>query len=897
MKRLILFFLIILSVSLADISPVSGQTFDWCYTYNVENGLLESMWQPATESGVRAAWESGLGWTRGSFDWRYIHIKQHFGQTITIAQMQLWYTSLPENRIYYSYPWEAPNTAVIDDTPSKTQLFENMNLTTDSLRVGADYISTANGKHLEQIRLYGYGASPFPSNNCVSTPELIKPLSTPDEEIPLTTNSGNPNVSTLAFSNTNYAYVHAPDDGYVSFLRPIINDDCDNDLGTVEELFGFWEFHCNFVKPNGDYRAFRDVETGYPDAYIVGIQTSDYIFHYYLDSPISGALSVGDSITDGCVLGSVAVLRSANVNPTGDGLAAVSVFESGSQIDATSYFTVEPTGNTPCIDENETDYNDSSCLNFDPFLQDESVWSLSGVYGFVPYGGVNTATGVEISQVLNLDNTLNPTITIGFKTDSAILQEGELAGNLLLSIGDAQKTISLTSQYTSQTISYVTTSPNPDIGDFFTASVKNIGSHPVFIEFICISHGATSNPDSMQYCYFDDYSLQDKDNSWTVNATGFYLWEDGEIRLNGDISQALTLPAGDYTITAEVGLYHTSSYDHNPTTENLSLNFTFDTINNDLTPYVLYSGLEYNNSYFISSDFTLASETTGTATLATQFDAYTGVLGVVIRSVCIKSQNAPPFTESCGQVAKPLDDSFGAWIEYQWNNQNNFFQCDLMILLNQMYDLGEDFYNVSTWSIRWNMAFLDYGLYWFDNEFVGWMNGHFANMTASGQTGGQEASCDNIWCFLTETFISTMENVFKPIVDTFLGYVDLVFTWVLGLIQQLLNLLFSILVEMIERGFFGLNLTTSLWNIYQAASPIAPPGLPDCTMLTPDDHLWCAGIWTLDNTFYARTDHIFTLISPGEILNLFIISFGTINLAIWVFGRLIKTLFDMSKAI
>jgi hypothetical protein len=925
-KIAISIFLTIILTSLFVTSTVSATgslAFDWQKTwdfrtssYAVDNwtiGTMRNADNSVSCASVNGSYVPGEGFRMvkndAVIDWNdprtlvYMKVILSRNGFVNSNSSGPWFFTNTPLRAYTNYFISTSNTPVTDLT-WWADLGETGYPSIEGIGLFSCAVSNWTTFHYLQIR--GLGTCPFPSG-CDDLSNYTKPLSDSDEQS-ISTNSNN-SLSTLAFSNSNFAYVHAPTNGYIAAIRPVMLEDCESDLGN--SFYGIYgpvdsddHYYCHFEKPDLSIRAFQDIDTGSPNAYLVTVQGTDHRFNYYLDSVVH-TLSVGDAINDSCVLGYVAKLRDEFSSlSTDEGLVAIAVYGGSSQIGSLTLFDSEPTGDNFCADAS-TPYNDDLCINVDMYLEDNSLWYRDGTVGFLPYGGALLDSNSKIEQTLNLDSESNPTLTVGLRTDSTVLTQGTALGPVALRIGDVSEKIMLYSSTGNKTISLVTTDPNPDKGGFFTASIHNTSTYTITIEFVCVTHGDSGNDNSPVYCYFPNYTFDNKDEDWTIDALGFHFWDDGEVRLDGEISQALSLLEGDYTITAEVGLYRTSSYVAG-TSGTISLEMDFDSTTYNLTT-ANYGDLEYSNGAIITEDFSIVGSASGTATISTDYTSATGVIGVVIRSVCIKEQSEEIFTSDCGTIANPVDDTTGAWIEWQWHQQNKFFRCELILTLNQMYELGLRQYNLFGWSIRWNMATIDYALFWFDKQFVGYLNGHFANITASGATGGSY-SCSDFWCFLTEIFSSAIDNILSPLVDsmiyltelvvtTMLSWIDLILSWLLGLLTILIGLMLSMLALIITTGFFALEILSAIINSYFNATPQPIPGLPSCATLDPDEHFWCAGLWVVENTVYAETNHVFTAISPGELLNELLIGLGTIHMGIWLYRSLKKLVLETGKSL
>ncbi len=320
----------------------------------------------------------------------------------------------------------------------------------------------------------------------------------------------------------------------------------------------------------------------------------------------------------------------------------------------------------------------------------------------------------------------------------------------------------------------------------------------------------------------------------------------------------------------------------------------------------LYDGsVNTEHAYVFSDTFDIATFTSGLfsfGVLVTDTEGF--IKGIRIDSLCLKANTDdgsfpgfpgdggfdPPFIENCSIVPTPIDNNISSWTFYHWKNLNRFFNCTLMIVLNDMAETIDTAWRTTRLFMRWCVVLVNRVGDWF-TSFLWWLGGHlrniaYGNVTTVFQSG--DSNCHDLFCFLG----GLTEGVFAPLVDQLGQVVNLL----LALVTQAANLLFSVILGMINLflgfmvkllGFLGLaqSLLGSLITAYNTATPIPIPGMPDCVS-NPRSGPFCVAIWILDNTIFS---------GRGQVIIPITVALGYIHLLLWVVAELRNTVMNAGQ--
>lgn len=752
----------------------------------------------------------------------------------------------------------------------------------------------------------------------IPTPEYTIPLFTNDRDFFNTSNSlyqnVNGNLSALAFSYKDNAPVHAAIDGTVTNIYRARPEDCTTYLGDINILGSLFGQQCLFEDPGGDAWVFDGIDSSlvYQNTYIqasvvtVSSATDNLEFVYFVNNT-EQFVSVGDSIAAGCVLGTTVGLQD-----TDRSLATVSAYQAGTPFDPIPEMTLEPLVDAPaCGASGETSQFDTTqCLNQDPTLTDIGVWTSSNLDYVDPGVILNPDTfgdgsGGSIRQILNLDLTREPQVIISAKAIGA-------DSLFTISVGDTVQEFSL-SQYTDyfQVLTFSAPSAQPDVGDFHTVKIHNLSFNAwVALNFVCVRHaldtgGLPVDPPLVdsQTCTFLNYSFSDGDTNWSFS--GGYDAPPGEIRITtSNFSQSITLAAGNYRVMADIGILHDGTYTYSGQSGDVTLQMDWDTVSLAVGT-ASYQALSYTNEAQLENTFTVAADNTATATFTyVLYLPPSGVTGIIVRSVCIV-QDTPGIqivSEKCQVIATPTDNNVSSWTYWLWKNQNQFFQCDLMKMLNKIYAFMVKSFQTWGYTVRWSMALTDLGIRWMASDLLPWMAGYWSNIEPGTIIVEGSSECNSIWCLgktLIDGFNNAIDRLFdsldfvlrdiiKPLIDLIIDIINLALRMLLDVLNAIIDLIFLLIGEIVKLFLFARDLLIALIAAWNNSTPQAIPGIWDCVNDTTP-HAVCWILWMLENTLFGG-------VTGGLIIPL-VVSLGYILVTIQYVKRSLKAIQEMGQGV
>lgn len=779
--------------------------------------------------------------------------------------------------------------------------------------------SQSGSTYIEDFTLRGYGECPFVDNctyNEPPPPDLYKPLSSYEiessysiEELELVNNYisvasystiEHPSLTAMAVARNTGAKIHNAIDGTVTTVRPLQVSDCADfgldgdqffvDAGTgpdVDFARSALAVDCSFLFESNISVSFvvaslsQAVTNPLRDKYYVEILGSDELSYAYIAQNADAYVSQGLTVSGGCQIGEVVSVSSIglelDVSPFSYQLTEGFAFLNGSDGEISSRLTIEPTNSQPC---NQTpDFE--QCVG-DALFDTPSNWTLtSGTW--MPGGGVRLPPGARVytNPPLVLEADRNPELRIQAKSVGG-------AGQLTSAIGQTSDVFSLATTTTSHTIG--AGSHQSDAGDLYTVSHKNTGSTTIEVTVSCLnfttlSDGVTPDPDDYTpppACLFENQSFNDGTGSWFVtNAES----GEGSIRLTtgGTITQARELvgDSTDFAITVTSALWHYNSYSPDPVnvTGGVTIEYQINgggwtTIDSEIT-YGQYA--QNNNRVQVTDTFNSSTVSGDFQFRVTLASIPTGVRGVELLDVCINTgtdydpdsefeypegtegnlPSEPPFNVSCNVVTTPSGNDFGQWITYHWLNLDNFFQCDLMVFLNALYDLIIDIYQTVGWGMRWMFALNQMIFEWLGSSFFPWLAGYLSNISPGQIVLQQEEQCHDLFCAITAMF-DLIQSITDLINNIFTAIFDIIGT-IIDLGVQLIGLILDAISN--AQLFFS-----ALVNSWLTSEPIENPYIPSCAV-NPQQSGLCIFLWLIANTVLSGTGALFIplLLSYGGI--------------------------------
>jgi hypothetical protein len=751
---------------------------------------------------------------------------------------------------------------------------------------------------------------------CSDAPELTRPLMSHDRytwDVVTHNPGGNTTLAysngltVIDFSSTPGALVRSAFDGIVVDIRSDVrcgdlialdcsfgvpaesrNDDSEGDYiytwGGSGSLSG--------IDDNQQAVLIRDNETGFIIVYLVQ-NAYDYI-------------AVGDSVRAGCYLGvtapvagyDISISLSAGIYQADFGAVVMGYYSDSSlssefRLPLLQFLTIEPSESNPCNTASafESCYGDSAMAN-------PAAWDTSGGVTWGNGGVVLNPIGA-ISETMNLDPDRLPVF---------ILAERGLggAGRVTIQIGTHSQTFDVATTpglFTVPAAAYVA-----DDGGFYTIAARNDGTESIEINYLCTRHTLDGDLEPIpvapsQQCYFENYSFEDLTaaNYQDVNPAGWslanpaaFLANDGALEFvdSSSISQDAALPPGDYRITVVASIAHDGGFTPvDSDVESIPLTYEFPggggavaLASHTIGDFARYGMLSY------TTDFNVASDTSGVFNLFVDLSSVTVSKGVnlVVNSVCLEPSDGggfedkppDPFPSYCGSNPRPSGNGVGAWTAWHWNNLRGFFDCELMLMLNDIYKAIMGFFDMVGWSVRYFKAAMFNSVYWLESDLLPWIGGYLTN--ASGNvfveySGDAYGSCEwwNLLCHISHgvdvgggvldglfgVIEQSIDKIFAPLVDM-LGQVLDFLIYVLGgavdiifnLVNSLITFGFRLAVMVTELFAGGRDVLLVIVTSYSNAAPEPLPGLPDCSVYSTDQHMLCWLYYTMEYTVFSGSE-------------------------------------------
>lgn len=648
--------------------------------------------------------------------------------------------------------------------------------------------------------------------------------------------------------------------------------------------------------------------------------SSDRFIQYVVSSP---KVRVGDQITAGCIIGQTVGLFHL-VGGEFQTLFNTAWWEpesSAVQVGVTEITLMDGSNDTyPLLPSLVLDSNLLTPCNANPELaacagdselRDPNQWAWQGVVQWLPTGGarLNAVSAIEMPG-LPLSQSGSYSVTAQIRR-----LDGAGSGSVTLRLGMTEQTFALDQQMNSYTIPAGT--HDPDQGLLYGAHVINSGQVPFEVISLCVAEGTANTVPST--CYFKNYSFDYGTSNWTVSGVnpgilagelaagdGATLSQPAKLYPNGAQSYA-------YTITVRATIYGAT----NPETD-MTSTVSFDWLypaSGSWEPFIspaststyafgAFYGNRPNGITFFEGNEVLfqgvidvAALTDDVLTVRVNIDDsgqsnFAG--GVLIREICISDAFAHwpddaggggrplPFPVNCSVVSAPTGNDLGAWTWYLWSNLDQFFSCDLMVMLNQMFNVMYDIYDFVTWQgLYWQSVAIK-TIEWFGAYFIPWLNGHFINMA-----GGvpQEGSCNNIFC-LMETLINGFLKPLLNLFDRILDLAELAATLLGTVISAIINIAMTVFTQLMSLYTTFSSMLTAIVNAWNTAEPTPIPGLPSCA-LDPRSNAVCITLWMMEHTIFSGRGALFIPI---------LISLGSVNLLLWAVKTFKRELRDMAAS-
>lgn len=739
----------------------------------------------------------------------------------------------------------------------------------------------------------------------------------------------------LAWAKT-HAPVYAAASGTVTSIRPMTSADCNASLGSCYALFG------------DDVSSVFDIFDGYvleyliSDVFIVTIEIAPgHNLQYWVTNP-TAYVRVGAVVNQGCALGESIPIIHHELPFSAIPNLLWQIFAGQWGLDLTTVFNwfghvprFQPPPQTEFTLMNASiviegqlvllpvynqlteyaedepracDYQPSACLNADPELKSPNYWTMVGGVDFFNGGGVSLNPGSGIYAQLSLDPNTNYIVEVWGRGITG-------TGRYSLQLGQTLQTFTVGTDFQQGIIPEAV--HLPDLGLFYTLSLANTGTSPIFIQSICVREPGAGGylPNT---CYFANPSFDGLPASqgWSVSGMVNDGLVPGEIIMyDGDtISQNAQLyPNGVdphiyfVTVTATVGGadFATLSADN---TSDVGFIWSYELDGDD------FVAPNSSNMYPVSGFFsgvpngitllpnyeivffayvTVADFTNSPFTIEAVIDSTNPNLFLRVRHVCIDDPFShhdepdawippPPFAPNCVGISPPQGNEVSAWTFYLWSNLDRFFKCDLMILLNKMHDTAQKAFTLMGWQMRYWQSVLMTVTKWLGSDLFGWLGGHFRNIAIGQVTTIESAPGATLWdvlLALINLVLGPIVEAVREIITVVMGIISQAVNLLLTLIQGIISFVLALLLQILNLLTLAQSLLASIIGSYNNATPTAIPGMPDCS-INQQAHWWCIGMWILTNTIFSGT---------GAAIIPLITGIAAIHLLLWVVGEFRRT--------
>jgi PKD repeat protein len=540
----------------------------------------------------------------------------------------------------------------------------------------------------------------------------------------------------------------------------------------------------------------------------------------------------------------------------------------------------------------------SSCFN-DGALAYESEWDKDGLVVWDADGrGVTLSPGASITDQRPLQSGTSYGMDVNVSRDTS-----DRIGGVAISIGLTTQVYNLkapTGVYSIAPAVHI-----PDAGGLYSIRIENVGAVNLHISRACVSpnSGNGTGLPVLGSCSLSNVSFDQGLDGWVggqLNTTpGTVLLSSGS-----SLSQAISIPAGQYTLEIKSRAPLTWQGVSGSFAWEYALGGAYATVGSSI-PLSQFFASPFNE-YRFSQVINVPTPFTGSLAIRPQ---YTASGQAIVDQVCLRPASLagdvggigelPPFDLACASTnaAPQIGVDIGAWVYWQTLTLQQFFNCDLMIMLNKMFI---EIQRAGQFG-RWQMLYWQsYGMMFnqWMKDFTGWLGGHLSNIAHGRATtiinGAQQ--CADLFCVLQQV-IRLLETVvtqllrpvldlLRPIVDTLLSLVN----QAAALLFNIVNVVLSILLLLINQVFGLWNQVTAYVGAFTVAWNDAPVEqiaiLPYCAT-NPRSNVMCMAFWALENTIFSGVGRFFMpVIIGGSSILLLIDSYQRIRRAVLQLGVL-----------
>jgi hypothetical protein len=938
MRKLLIFLgLVLLSVVAVPVLPALAQGDPWTCTYDFAegDGGFVSYLDAIYEDGV---WQSN----DATFDPDGLIFYLVFPAATDVTSIQAtgfvaafrgdadfevyWGDGTPFSNEIVEYDITDAGGIAFDETD--TTLYEDAT----GVWFGLTTTHPTSDSYYDFIELEGEGPSP-----CEDEVAFVKPLKSSDLDNEWNTIETyaagfvSAQKTMLMYSDATGAKVHSAAAGTITNIHKMQVGDCISYFASpiaVATAVG-----CS-ISVHGWVFALHGTFVNTP-VEVVTLETDNGYRLVYFVKNASNYIQEGQHVEADCWLGETFILHTIEVGvgagpfgvstdaPGAGGVTMWSLQEAAVPIDGPDLFSIEASGNAPC--NQPEGYQD--CMGDAP-LNIASEWTVGGATWEEP--GITLQPNGYVSQVMNLLPDFNPTMKVLARGIGG-------SGTFRMQLGTTIQNETATPAETE--FSIPPDEHAADLGGLYTVKVTNTSDISIHLTYICVQNTTDGEgeptepeepPNNNNVCIFDNNSFTDGTTGWSVTSTDS---GPGEIRVasGGTWSQNVTVPADTYDLTIVASVWSYNSFVSDDTeTDDVTIEWDFpaDTTYDGSQSKTFGQYAENNNLVVYRMTVVVGSDTTGDFTMRVTLDSVpSGVRGIAIRSVCLGEEGGDgeggddgqpgddgPFEVSCTSSTTPTGNSFGSWTGWLWGKFRSFFSCELMILLNSMYDLMQDSYRLFGWSIRYNQAVAVSSMNWVSLQLLPWLGGHLSNIAVGQVTNITSAEqCGNVFCLLQSlvtgfsdiittllngirdimedvigglfNLLSTALNAIINILQQILGFVFSVLGTVVGLAVDIVELILLIIAKAMELFDLMLQLVQVLLTSWMNAAPIESDYLPSCQF--DQTHVRCMIFYIAERTIFTEYGPaILTTLIAGLWMNIFFFVIYSVKAALMTLGVL-----------
>lgn len=656
-------------------------------------------------------------------------------------------------------------------------------------------------------------------------------------------------------------------------------------------------------------------------AYVVRVRylpeaTNVHIFIEYI--VVAPRVEVGDVISEGCIIGQT--LKLLPFGPAGDrtvpvaspdvpgfGIVAIAAwefepgfpvtyFQSREAIDLYESLVIDRLPSNDC--DGSALY--SSCAG-DADLSSPSDWTSQGTVLWNTGPGVVLYPGSVIFRSVYLDDSVD------YGLDVNATRQQASPGQLTIQLGSSSQVFPV------ETTSGVYSIPLGDHGASpVLLRIANTGTVPIQISRACVGPNS-GDGDGVPVggtCQVANPYFALGLAGWTTSGvtllsdlyTGTVQAADG-----ATLEQNVTLMEGDHTIEVIVGAPSAWLLASGTVLVEYNIADTWFEVG-EFAASEFFLSPDYRIKF--SSSFSLEGNYQGEFSIRVTLDGLTG--SVYLYQICIKPNvlptvgtggPLPQFNMRCDQRVPPpeaANNAISSWTWFLWNSLDQFFQCDLMLMLNKMLLAMNDGISFMRWQAAYWQAYAATGINWANNTALPWLAGHLSNIAQgrSSITVQTNQVCDNLFCladsffrlvaeFITDkvqTIINLISSILNVVAAALAQGADIIGTVLLDGFINIISTQLSVLVTLFEQA---LEYSNAILIAYEVSEPIPIPGLPNCG-INPRDSIACHVFWLADNTIFS---------GRGALIMPLVIAILSIHVLLTAFEMVRSTFFRARQAI